>query len=126
MTTKYLIQSIGLIAGSAALGLSPQAFAADNPFGLSQIDGAAIVVAGDAKKGISVLEGKCGGGKCGSQRVRAMMDKNDDGRISRDEYVSWSSRIANEEFDKFAGGAADAGVDDVFEHFESLDYHTQG
>jgi uncharacterized low-complexity protein len=37
------------------------------------------------QKGISVLEGKCGAGNCGSQRIRQMMDRNADGKINRDE-----------------------------------------
>lgn len=128
MKSKDLHRAVGLIAGtSVALALSSGAVAADNPFGLAPADGATLVVAGSGEeKGISVLEGKCGSGKCGSQRVREMMDKDDNGRIDRDEYISRSAMQAGNEFDQFAGGAADVGAEDVYEHFRSLDYHTQG
>ena len=114
--------ALGLIAGAgAALALTPSAFAAENPFGLKDANGAAvIVVAGDEKKGISVLEGKCGSGKCGSQRVRQMMDRNGDGKINREEYVDWAVRQAGNEFDGFASGKDAVSPDDVYKHFESL------
>ena len=120
-TTKAL----GLIAGtSAALALAPATFAAENPFGLKDAGSSAIVVAEVSRdKSISVLEGKCGAGKCGTSRVRQMMDRNADGMISREEYVGWSTSQAADEFDKFAGNKGAVTADDVYQHFLSL---TQG
>ncbi len=127
MKKTDLKATIGLIAGAgAALALMPVAQAADNPFSLPQTGGAVIVVADAGEKGISVLEGKCGSGKCGTQRVRQMMDRNADGRINRDEYVAWAGAQAGAEFDNFADGGASVGVERVFEHFRSLEYHNQG
>lgn len=127
MKKADLKKTIGMIAGTgAAFALSPQLFAADNPFGMGQANGAAIVVAEAGKKGISVLEGKCGSGKCGTQRIRQMMDRNADGKINRNEYVSWVTAQAGNEFDTFAKGADAVGADDVFEHFRSLEFHNQG
>ncbi|MDJ0739639.1 MAG: hypothetical protein QNJ91_07975 [Gammaproteobacteria bacterium] len=127
MKKTELPTTIGLIAAAGAvLALAPQAGAADNPFTLDQTSGAAIVVADADDKGISVLEGKCGSGKCGTQRIREMMDRNADGQIDREEYVSWVAAQASSEFDRFAGGSAAVGADAVFEHFRSLDYHNQG
>jgi uncharacterized low-complexity protein len=120
--------NMGLIAGaSVVLAMLPQAHAAGNPFGIAHADGAMLVVA-DAgrKKGISVLEGKCGSGKCGTQRVRQMMDRKADGQINREEYVSWAGAQAGNEFDEIAKGRAAVGADDVFKHFQSLEYHNQG
>lgn len=51
--------------------------------------------------GVSVLEGKCGEGRCGSARVRQMMDGDGDGRISRHEYNQWINRAAGSQFDRF-------------------------
>ncbi|MEN8167439.1 MAG: hypothetical protein ABFR65_08190 [Pseudomonadota bacterium] len=51
--------------------------------------------------GVSVLEGKCGEGRCGSVRVRQMMDGDSDGRISRHEYNQWINRAAGSQFDRF-------------------------
>lgn len=117
----------GLIAGAAAaLVLAPQAGAAENPFGLTDAGAATVVVADAGKKGISVLEGKCGSGKCGSQRVRQMMDRNADGQINRSEYVSWAAAQAGNEFDDFAKGGAAVGADAIYDHFRSLEYHNQG
>ena len=127
MNKTDLKKTVGMIAGAgAALALLPAAQAADNPFGLPDANGATIVVAEAGEKGISVLEGKCGSGKCGTQRVRQMMDRNADGRINREEYVSWAGAQAGDEFDEFADGGASVGAERVFEHFRSLDYHEQG
>ena len=127
MKKTKLSRTIGLIAGAgAALTMIPHANAAGNPFGLSQADGATIVVAEAGKKGISVLQGKCGAGKCGAQRIRQMMDRNADGKIDRDEYVSWANAQAVNEFEKFAGGAAAVDAHEVFEHYQSLEFHNQG
>lgn len=127
MKKTDLTKTIGLIAGTgAALALMPAAQAAENPFSLPQANGAAIVVADAGEKGISVLEGKCGTGKCGTQRVRQMMDRNADGRINREEYVSWAGAQAGAEFDGFADGGASVGAEKVYEHFRSLEYHNQG
>lgn len=127
MKKTKLNRTIGLIAGAgAALTMIPQANASGNPFGLSQADGATIVVAEADRQGISVLEGKCGAGKCGAERIRQMMDRNADGKIDRDEYVSWANAQAVNEFDKFAGGAAAVDAHEVFEHYQSLEFHNQG
>lgn len=74
--------------------------------------------ANKAGKSISVLEGKCGSGKCGATRVREMMDKNGDGRISRDEYVGWVNRQAAADFDKMAHGGTSVSPDDAFKAFQ--------
>lgn len=128
MKSDKLKKSLGLIAGaSIALVALPQAHAADNPFGMGHADGATLVVAdASEKKGISVLEGKCGTGKCGTQRIRQMMDRNADGQINREEYVSWAGAQAGNEFDEISKGGASVGVDEVFKHFQSLEYHRQG
>lgn len=128
MKVKELNRAIGLIAGtSVALAMSSGAIAKENPFGLAQANGATLLVADSGEeKSISVLEGKCGSGKCGSQRVREMMDKNGNGRIDRDEYISWSAMHAGNEFDKFSDGEAETGVDAVYEHFRSLEFHDKG
>lgn len=128
MTTKSLKKNLGLIAGaSVALAMLPQAHAAGNPFGISHAEGATLVVAdAGGNKGISVLEGKCGSGKCGTQRVRQMMDRNADGQINREEYISWAGAQAGNEFDEIAKGGAAVEADDVFKHFQSLEYHNQG
>ena len=75
---------------------------------------------GAEKKSISVLEGKCGEGKCGSLRVRKMMDKNDDGVINRKEYVGWATTTASTEFDKIASGSASVSAEKVFSYYEEL------
>jgi len=128
MHSKRFNKNLGRIAGAAAaLVVLPQVHAAENPFGLAQADGATLVVAdASEKKGISVLEGKCGSGKCGTQRIRQMMDRNADGQINREEYVSWAEAQAGNEFDEIAKGDSAVGVDEVFRHFQSLDYHSQG
>lgn len=123
-----LNRRLGLV-GSAAVMLAalPQVHAAGNPFALGASQGEAIMVAeARPEKSISVLEGKCGAGKCGSQRIRQMMDRNGDGKINREEYVSWVTAQAGVEFEEFAQGKSAVGVDEVYEHFRSLDYHRQG
>ena len=115
---KKMHKAMGLVAAASAVALVPQAQAADNPFGLSD-SAQTIVVAGNANhnKGISVLDGKCGSGKCGSQRIRQMMDRNGDGRINRAEYINWASAQAGAEFDDIAKGANAVDADDVFKSF---------
>ena len=126
MKRKALKQSIGLIAGTAAFALLPQAQAAENPFGLAGSDTALVQVAEAGEKGISVLEGKCGAGKCGTKRVRQMMDRDADGKIDRGEYVSWVTSQAVKEFDGFADGKGAVDAHEVFEHFRSLEFQNQG
>jgi uncharacterized low-complexity protein len=128
MRNKVLERKIGLIAGAGMLmAAAPQLHAASNPFELGASGGTAIMVAEAGKeKSVSVLEGKCGSGKCGTQRVRQVMDKNGDSKIDRDEYVSWSSAAANREFDSISKGSAAVGADTVFEHYQSLEFHNQG
>ena len=128
MKKQGLEKKLGIIAGASVLMVAlPQAHAAGNPFELASSANTAVMVAeAGGGKGISVLEGKCGAGKCGTQRVRQMMDKNSDGQIDRDEYISWSNAIANREFDKMSKGSASIGADDVFEHYRSLEFHNQG
>jgi uncharacterized low-complexity protein len=128
MKKRELERRLGLIGGAAVmLAALPQVHAADNPFALGASEGKAVMVAEVRnEKGISVLEGKCGAGKCGTQRIRQMMDRNGDGKINREEYVSWVSAQAGVEFEEFAKGRSAVGVDDVYEHFRSLEYHRQG
>jgi len=71
-------------------------------------------------KSISVLEGKCGEGKCGALRVRQMMDKDDDGQINRKEYIGWATQVASTEFDKMSTGSASVSADKVFDYYEDL------
>lgn len=124
MKRVKLRNSLAMIAASSAVALSATAAADSNPFQLSSDSSATIVVAeqGGAKS-ISVLEGKCGSGKCGSARIRQMMDRNADGKINRDEYVSWAGAQAAKEFEEMAGGKASIGAEAVYQHYLSL---TQG
>ena len=128
MNRHDIDRKLGLAAGaSVLLATLPQAHAAGNPFELSAAgDSVVVVAASDEQKGISVLEGKCGSGKCGAQRVREMMDKNADGSIDRDEYLAWSTAAAEREFDSIAKGSAAVGPEDVFDHYRSLEFHNQG
>jgi uncharacterized low-complexity protein len=128
MNRQHFEKKLGLAAGASVLLVTlPQAHAAGNPFELPAADGATIVVADSGEqKGISVLEGKCGSGKCGAERVREMMDKNADGSIDRDEYLAWSADIAGREFEEMAKGSAAIAPDDVYEHYRSLEFHNQG
>jgi len=128
MNRHYLDSKLGLAAGaSVLLATLPQVHAAGNPFELSAAgDSVIVVAASDEKQGISVLEGKCGSGKCGAERVREMMDANADGSIDREEYVAWSTAAANREFDSIANGSATVGPKDVFDHYRSLEFHNQG
>lgn len=124
---KKLHKHIGLIAGTASVfALAPQAQAAENPFSVGASGETLLVAAADNhKKGISVLEGKCGSGKCGSVRIRQMMDRNGDGRINRDEYVNWAATQAATEYDDLASGAASISADDVFKSFLEFQELTQ-
>ena len=147
MNKKRFDRNLGVIAGAGVmLAVLPQANAGGNPFELPGLGATAVVVAA-GEKGISVLEGKCGSGKCGTQRIRTMMDVNSDGMIDRDEYVSWSADVAqreydrlhdrekyvswsksmaNQEFDEIAKGEPEIGADKVYEHYRSLEFHTKG
>ena len=123
-TGKPLSIAIGAaLVGSTAL--TGTATAAENPFSVSELSSGYIQLAeakcgegkcggksaegkcgegkcGESKsKGISVLEGKCGEGKCGTVRVRQMMDTNADGMISKQEYIDWSVKLAEKEFEQY-------------------------
>lgn len=50
--------------------------------------------------GINVLEGKCGEGRCGSVRMRQMMDGDRDGFVSKKEYHGWINKQAGSQFDR--------------------------
>jgi len=128
MNRHHIDRKLGLAAGaSVLLAALPQAHAAGNPFEQSAAgDSVIVVAASDEQKGISVLEGKCGSGKCGAQRVRAMMDKKADGSIDRDEYLAWSAAAAEREFDSIAKGSERVGPEDVYDHYRSLEFHNQG
>lgn len=119
-----LKNSLAFIAGASAVTLAATGHAASNPFQFSSDDSATIVVAeqGTAKS-ISVLEGKCGSGKCGSARIRQMMDRNADGKINRDEYVSWAGAQAAREFEEMSEGKGSIDAEAVYQHYLSL---TQG
>ena len=45
------------------------------------------------------------------------LDGNADGKINREEYVSWATSVAAHEFDDMAGGSASVTADKVFENF---------
>ncbi len=72
-TMKPIATAIGAtLAGALAIG---QAQAAENPFGLSELDGGYMQVAMEGKCGGSMgqkaktmMEGKCGAGKCGGMK----------------------------------------------------------
>lgn len=101
---------------SLALGLASSAYAGDggNPF--------IKVGAETGMKEISVLEGKCGGGKCGSSRVRRMMDSDGNGTISRSEYTGWAARMASDEFDAISKTGGEAPAKDVFDFFGGVEH----
>jgi len=84
------------------------------------------VQAEDAGSGkpISALHGKCGDGKCGTKRVRAMMDGNNDGMISKDEYMSWSNKQAAKEFAEMSQGGDSASPRQIVDAF--LRWEEQG
>ena len=106
--------------------IGPGAFAANNPFDAGLRNSGYLLLAdahggkcgGKSEKSIHALEGKCGGGKCGTARIRGMMDSNGDGRIDRSEYNAWSMKQSNEEFDRMAAGADSVSVDKVFQTFQ--------
>ncbi len=109
-TSKPLAVAIGaaVLGSTAAVGT---ANAVDNPFEVTELSSGYMQLAegkcgegkcgGSKSKGISVLEGKCGEGKCGSVRVRQMMDTNADGMISKQEYIDWSVKLAEKEFERY-------------------------
>lgn len=145
MNTTYKTSALTVALGTA-LAASGSVNAAANPFEIKPLSGGymqltdampaegkcggsktagegkcggtkAAAGSGDPGKSISVLEGKCGEGKCGSKRVRQMMDDNGDGRIERSEYTAWATRQAEAEFDEMAGGAESVSPDDAFQNF---------
>ena len=121
MKQVTLKKSLAMLAASSAMTLSATTMADTNPFQLSSDSSATIVVAANSgSKGISVLDGKCGSGKCGSPRIRQMMDRNADGKINRDEYVSWAGAQAAREFDDMAKGKSSVSADEVYQHYLSL------
>ncbi|MDP2108691.1 MAG: hypothetical protein Q8J67_06560 [Rhodocyclaceae bacterium] len=63
------------VAFAATAALSP-AMAADNPFGMAKLDGGYQLAQADKK-----VDGKCGEGKCGGDKVKAKADdKKKDGK----------------------------------------------
>jgi uncharacterized low-complexity protein len=110
------------------------AFAANNPFDEGPRNSSYLLLAdahggkcgGKSEQSIHTLEGKCGSGKCGTARIRGMMDSNGDGRIDRSEYNTWSLKQSNEEFDRMAAGAESVSVEKAFQTFqdwESVEEH---
>ena len=78
--------------------------------------------ASDISKGLTVLEGKCGEGKCGTLRIRVMMDLDSNGFISRNEYVTWAAAQADSEFDRIAGAHNQTSTpEEVFDRFKSME-----
>lgn len=121
MNHRNLKKSLVLVAGASAATLAATGHAAGNPFQFASDNSTIIVVAEHgADKSISVLEGKCGSGKCGSARIRQMMDRNADGKINRDEYVSWAGAQAAKEFEEMSDGKASIDADAVYQHYLSL------
>ncbi len=112
---KTTLTRLGLASTIALCAISTQAAADSNPFAVSGQQGLMLADAGG--KSISVLKGKCGDGKCGTARVRKMMDSNGDGSINRSEYTEWAVRMANSEFDKISEGSNVTTPDDVFQNF---------
>ncbi|MHB1083945.1 MAG: hypothetical protein ACYCZA_03775 [Thiobacillus sp.] len=103
MSKKTLIASAVGSAFVASMAAAPIALAASNPFALSDLsNGYQVAEASTAKP----MEGKCGGmkadtmkageGKCGGMKANAagsmhgpsMMDANNDGKISKEEFVN--------------------------------------
>ena len=136
MKTTIKMKTAMTLALGTALLTAGSASAVGKPFELQPIAGGSMHLAegkcggnkeaagkcGGAKsdhpqKSISVLEGKCGQGKCGSARIRQMMDNDGNGRIDREEYVGWSTRQAGAEFDSMAHGAHDVSPEDAFQNF---------
>lgn len=106
-----------LALAATAVALAPIALVqADNAlFSMQEADRQNQPV---AQEGLSVLEGKCGEGKCGTLRIRLMMDLDGNSVISRDEYVTWAAAQADSEFDRIAGlHGSNASAESVFEGF---------
>ena len=106
MSNKYEIinMKIGAIIAISIAG-SGASIANDNPFELTDIkhSSAITVAANDVtnkRHRISVSEGKCGEGKCGSLMVRVAMDANGNEIISRKEYIDWVTKREGSVFDK--------------------------
>lgn len=87
---KTLITAAVGTAFAATLGASPIASAADNPFAMQSLDrGYQVAQAG------KMDDGKCGQGKCGAMKGKAaenkcgaaMMDANQDGKVSKEEFM---------------------------------------
>ena len=101
MKTKYICKPAAIAVGTVICGsLATSAIADNDLFSLSESD---RHNAATAEKGLRVLEGKCGEGKCGTLRIRLMMDLDHNGYISRQEYVTWAAAQADSEFDRIAG-----------------------
>ena len=117
MNSKIQKTSTLTLALGTALAMSSNVGAADNPFQIKSLSSGYVQLAAAKVKHISVLEGKCGNGKCGTARIRQMMDNNNDGRIERDEYVGWASRQAGMEFDNMSHGGSSVTPDDAYQNF---------
>ena len=121
---RQRVMALALTMGGAAFVSTGSVSAAtDNPFGMTELNSGYMQLAGAntgkgaPKKSISVLEGKCGSGKCGASRVRQMMDENGDGSIQRAEYAGWAARQAGAEFDRMARGRDAISPDEAYENF---------
>jgi len=121
---NYQIPALALSVSMAIIGVGG-ASAAGNPFDTTLINSGYPLLAdahgakcgGKSEKAVPTLEGKCGSGKCGSARIRDMMDSNGDGRIDRSEYNAWSMKQSNAEFDRMAAGAESVSPDQAFQTF---------
>lgn len=115
---KPVVAALGVAFAGTITALPAQA--ADNPFAQNRPMTGLV-----AASGLSVLEGKCGEGKCGSLRVRKMIDTDSDGTITRQEYVAWGVRTSNREFDRIAGSGDSASPEKVFNSFEEWERISQ-
>jgi len=131
-------QQLFKMSFAAVLTLSPigVVHASENPFTLAHHQNDSLQLAEtttaanqpNARKGIrsqlksggvSVLEGKCGSGKCGSQQVRQMMDGDGNGVISRREYNQWINHAPGSQFDRI-----DVNEDGIISESEMIYFET--
>ena len=93
---------------------------------MTKIAKALSVVATVALAGVAfqVQAEDAGSGKPGTKRVRAMMDGNNDGMISKDEYMSWSNKQAAKEFAEMSQGGDSASPRQIVDAF--LRWEEQG
>jgi len=78
LLNKSLISAISFLL---VMAFSPMTLAAENPFGMSDVDTGSITVAEKGKCG----EGKCGEGKCGKAKKDGKCgDDKKDGKAKKD------------------------------------------